>query len=83
MGKLRDTKLSGIVSVLNTPFGYDGKPDLDGLARHVEYAIEAGVNGFLLPAMASEVEYLTRNERKVMVATVIDEVLMLITEIGL
>jgi len=72
MGNLRRSNLSGVVTVLNTPFALDGTLDLAGLTRHVQYAIAAGVNGFLVPAMASEVGYLTRNERRAMVSTVIE-----------
>lgn len=72
MGDVREMDLSGIVTVLNTPFALDGSPDLEGLARHVQYAISAGVNGFLVPAMAAEVSFLTRNERRAIVATVIE-----------
>ena len=72
MGNLRKSDLSGIVTVLNTPFALDGTPDLQGLARHVQYAVYAGVNGFLVPAMASEVGYLNRDERRAIVATVLE-----------
>jgi len=72
MGAVREMDLHGIVTVLNTPFALDGTPDLEGLARHVQYAVSAGVNGFLVPAMASEVGYLTRDERRAVVATVIE-----------
>jgi 4-hydroxy-tetrahydrodipicolinate synthase len=63
--------LFGIVSVLNTPFTSDNRLDLAGLKRNVELAIEAGVAGFLVPAMASEVYKLSRIERSSMVETVL------------
>ena len=72
MGTLQGKNPNGIVTVLNTPFTQDGKLDLEGLARHVQYAISAGVDGFLVPAMAAEVSLLTRDERKAIVATVIE-----------
>lgn len=68
---LRKTRLSGIVTVLNTPFDEDGKPDHPALEAHVLYAMESGVAGFLVPAMASEVGYLTREERSCIVSTVV------------
>lgn len=46
------TDLRGIVTVLNTPFNNDDTLDLSGLTTNVENAIQAGVAGFLLPAMA-------------------------------
>ena len=55
--------MPGIVTVLNTPFLDDNTVDEDGLRRHVRYALDAGVAGFLVPAMASEVSALTGGER--------------------
>lgn len=68
---LSKSGLSGIVTVLNTPFDENGKPDHPALEAHVRYAIETGVSGFLVPAMASEVEYLSRKERREIVSTVV------------
>lgn len=62
--------LQGIVTVLNTPFKTDNTIDLRALQKNVEYAIKAGVAGFLVPAMASEVYKLSEKERIEMVATV-------------
>ena len=53
----------GIISVLQTPFDAGGNVDHDSITRLVEDAIAAGVNGFLVPAVASEVAYLSRDER--------------------
>jgi 4-hydroxy-tetrahydrodipicolinate synthase len=64
--------LFGIVAVLNTPFTLEDGLDLEGLARHVAYAIECGVVGFLVPAMASEVYKLSEKERLQMVSTVLE-----------
>ncbi|MCY1719419.1 dihydrodipicolinate synthase family protein [Prolixibacteraceae bacterium Z1-6] len=64
--------LHGIVSVLNTPFLNDNSVDLKALKKNVDYALTAGVAGFLVPAMASEVYKLTESERIKMVATVLE-----------
>ena len=64
--------LHGIVTVLNTPFTKDDKVDLAALKQNVSNAIDAGVAGFLVPAMAAEVYKLTNTERLNMVATVIE-----------
>lgn len=61
----------GIVTVLNTPFDDDDVVDLDALRSHVEYALRAGVQGFLVPAMASEVDSLTDIERVAIIQTVV------------
>ncbi len=62
------TRLSGVFPVLPTPFGADGAVDPDALARLVAFAIEAGADGIVYPGMASEVETLTPEERRLMVA---------------
>ncbi len=67
-------KLNGIITVLNTPFKNDDSIDLYALKRNVTEAISAGVAGFLVPAMASEVYKLSEKERIEMVAAVLEEV---------
>lgn len=66
--------LKGIVTVLNTPFAKDGSIDLRALATNVKEALKAGVAGFLVPAMASEVYKLSEGERLAMVDTVLETV---------
>lgn len=66
--------LRGIVTVLNTPFGVDAGIDVEGLRRNVSEAMEAGVVGFLAPAMASEVDKLSEVERELLVRTVVEAV---------
>ncbi|MBN2152079.1 MAG: dihydrodipicolinate synthase family protein [Candidatus Lokiarchaeota archaeon] len=64
--------LRGIVTVLNTPFTASDEIDVDALQRNVQGAIDAGVAGFLVPAMASEVDKLTDAERGAMIAATLD-----------
>ena len=66
-------KLQGIITVLNTPFKTDDTIDFLALKRNVQEAIRAGVAGFLVPAMASEVYKLAEKERIALVAAVLDE----------
>jgi len=66
-------RIDGIVTVLNTPFEENGTLALSALRRNVRRAIDAGVSGFLVPAMASEVGKLTVLERIQLVEAVIDE----------
>jgi dihydrodipicolinate synthase/N-acetylneuraminate lyase len=66
--------LYGIVTVLNTPFTEDDQLDITGLRENVRHALKAGVAGFLVPAMASEVYKLTHHERLQMVDIVLQEV---------
>lgn len=67
-------RLRGIITVLNTPFTAADQIDLDSLKRNVASALDAGVAGFLVPAMASEVEKLSPDERLLMVRMVVTEV---------
>ncbi len=64
--------IRGIITVLNTPFTDNDKIDVDALKRNVKEAINAGVAGFLVPAMASEVDKLSDEERDAMIAAVLD-----------
>lgn len=66
--------LHGIVTVLNTPFDESNDLDLKALKRHVSVAMDAGVNGFLVPAMASEVSKLNIKERIQAVEAVLETV---------
>lgn len=72
MKSLLDMK--GIVTVLNIPFTEKDDVDTESLRKNVRYALEAGVAGFLVPAMASEVGKLTAAERELTVRTVLSEV---------
>jgi dihydrodipicolinate synthase/N-acetylneuraminate lyase len=63
-------KPRGIVSVVQTPFDADNHVDAPSLVRLVQDAIASGVNGFLAPAVASEVGYLSEAEREVVVETI-------------
>jgi dihydrodipicolinate synthase/N-acetylneuraminate lyase len=65
--------LRGIVTVLNTPFTAADAVDAAALRRHVRVALDAGVAGFLVPGMASEVDKLTPAERNLLVNTVLEE----------
>jgi 4-hydroxy-tetrahydrodipicolinate synthase len=64
----------GIITVLNTPFTTSDDVSIDALQHHVSYALDAGVSGFLVPAMASEVDKLTVTERIQVVRAVLEVV---------
>ncbi len=64
--------LRGIITVLNTPFTSDNSIDYEGLKKNVEYAIESGVVGILVPALAAEVYKLTYEERLLIVKEVLN-----------
>jgi dihydrodipicolinate synthase/N-acetylneuraminate lyase len=62
--------LFGIVPIINTPFDHDLHIDISSLERHVEQSIADGIAGCIVPAVASEVEKLTLDERKTLVEVV-------------
>ncbi len=62
----------GIIGVVQTPFLADGDLDESSLVRLIESAISAGVDGFLAPAVASEVACLTSDERRRIVNRVVE-----------
>lgn len=64
--------LRGIVTVLNIPFDERNAVDLSALRANVVSALDAGVAGFLVPAMASEVYKLQTGERAAIVDAVLD-----------
>jgi dihydrodipicolinate synthase/N-acetylneuraminate lyase len=66
--------LRGIITVLNTPFTDTLEVDLLALRLNVQKALKAGVAGFLIPALASEVDRLRDEEKTHMVQTVLEEV---------
>jgi len=66
--------LHGIVTVLNTPFTSENTIAYDALQLNVDEALKAGVSGFLIPAMASEVQKLSTEEKIHMVDCVLERV---------
>jgi 4-hydroxy-tetrahydrodipicolinate synthase len=63
----------GIIPVLQTPFDEEGIPDFEDLGTLIEYALDAGVNGFLAPAVASESSCLEPKERSSIVEYVLEK----------
>ena len=66
--------LHGVVTVLNTPFKENNEIDYLALQANVSEALKAGVAGFLVPAMASEVQKLSQSEKLAMVDHVMQAV---------
>ncbi|MBN1557413.1 MAG: dihydrodipicolinate synthase family protein [Lentisphaerae bacterium] len=62
--------VSGIVSVVQTPFDMDGEVDHASLERLVEDAVAGGVDGFLAPVVASEAAFLSTPEREAILTTI-------------
>ena len=53
----------GVIATVSTPFLEDGKIDYESLEREYQWGVEAGLTGFLVPAGASEIKYLTHEEQ--------------------
>jgi 4-hydroxy-tetrahydrodipicolinate synthase len=54
---------TGIIGVVQTPFDEANRIDYESLDRLVHHALEAGVDGFLAPAIASENAWLSYAEK--------------------
>lgn len=66
--------LRGILPVLPTPFRADGAVDEAAMRRLVAFALRSGVDGVVFPGFASEVESLSGEERRRLLAVVVDAV---------
>lgn len=64
--------IAGVLTVLPTPFSPDGEVDLDSLESLVEHAIIAGSSGLVCFGLASELYKLDDDERRRILAAVVD-----------
>jgi len=64
----------GIVPILQTPFDDAGALDLDSLRREIEFCLQAGVHGVVIPANASEFFTLSDAERMRVTEVALEEV---------
>lgn len=55
--------LKGVIATVITPFTEDGKIDHKSLERQIEFGLESGLAGFLVPCGASEIKYLDHDEQ--------------------
>ncbi len=62
--------LYGIVPIVNTPFDERLRIDVPSLERMLEQNIADGISGCIVPAVASEVDKLSMEERKTFIETV-------------
>ena len=68
-----DPQWCGVFVIVPTPFNDDLSLDLDGLRETVRFCIAAGAHGVVAPANASEQPYLSDEERRLVMRTVIEE----------
>ena len=64
----------GVIPAMNIPFTADDKIDLDGLQRHLDYAVCEGVAALMIPVVASEVSALSPGERTDIIAATVEAV---------
>jgi 4-hydroxy-tetrahydrodipicolinate synthase len=65
------TRLEGVFPIVTTPFDERDALDLDSLTKVVDHILDGGAHGAVYPAIASEFQTLTDNERKSAVEHVI------------
>ena len=53
----------GVIATVSTPFLENGSIDYESLEREYQWGVDAGLTGFLVPAGASEIKYLTKEEQ--------------------
>src|SRR2546425_7619191 len=66
-------KLEGIRTPIPTPLTKHGRVDTDATRRLVDFHIEAGIDGLLPLGTSGEFALLSREEREVLVNTVVDQ----------
>ncbi|MDA1297508.1 MAG: dihydrodipicolinate synthase family protein [Chloroflexi bacterium] len=62
-------QMRGVYSIPVTPFNEDGSVDFTSLTRCVEWCVEKGAHGIVLPVNASEGPFLTDSERSAVIET--------------
>lgn len=63
----------GVFVIATTPFDHSLRLDVEGLRKTVRFCLDAGVQGVVSTANASEVAYLSDAERRLVAEVVVDE----------
>ena len=61
---MNNKKFRGIFGIPVTPFNNDESIDYNSLEKVINFTVENGCNGIVIPVMASEYQTLTDEERK-------------------
>ena len=69
-----NARISGVMTVLPTPFDVKGEVDLTSLTRLVDHAITEGSDGLVCFGLASELYKLSDSERTEILAAVLEQV---------
>jgi 4-hydroxy-tetrahydrodipicolinate synthase len=75
-------QLQGIIGVVNTPFTEENRIDVKSLQRYAINSLNQGVVGFLISAMAAEVNKISFEERKQIARTIIETIQKKVPVIG-
>lgn len=73
MNKTQSHSATGVYPVLPTPFDDRKAPDVQGLRTLVRYLLKCGVDGMTYPGVASEFSQLSEQERRELMAVVLQE----------
>ena len=65
--------MRGIFAIPQTPFDKSMEINFEELRREIEFCIEAGVHGLVMPVLASEFYVLSDEERKKVIDVVVDQ----------
>jgi dihydrodipicolinate synthase/N-acetylneuraminate lyase len=68
------TRIRGVIPAMVTPMTADGAPDEAGIRSHVRFLLGAGVDGLFTLGSSGEFSHLTLDDRRLVVATIVDEV---------
>jgi dihydrodipicolinate synthase/N-acetylneuraminate lyase len=68
------SKMRGIYGITATPFNEDESLDLESLDRVVNFTVESGCHGVVMPVMASEYHTLSDDERKAVIVRTVKAV---------
>lgn len=71
--RTEDKKIEGVISVMLTPFGDDGKIDYESLIRLIDWYVENRVDILFAVCQSSEMFYLSLEERVALSRFVIDQ----------
>lgn len=70
---MTDAKWRGVFVIVPTPFNDDLTLDLDGFREVIRFCLACGAHGVVAPANASEQPYLSDDERRRVVAAMVEE----------
>jgi len=74
LGEIAVSEMRGIFTIPQTPFDESMEINWEELRREVDFCVEAGAHGIVMPVLASEFYMLSDEERKKVIDVVADQV---------